>query len=396
MHELKDWITAEEAADLLAMSVQAMGRHAGPAGSGKPIRTKNNREGRYLRYETVSLLAFLARRNQEAKRADEDADPTVDAGDAPRTVIELRKRVKAWAKEYYTNSREWRNIDEAMAELVAVAGRKPPRSLTCVDFYGAQRQMESRRLARTTINAKLRRMRFVAKWAARPPRRWISAQVATEAGLVEPLKVGRTQAPEPEPIRPVAWDDVSATMAVADLELATAIELLWYTGMRPGELVRMRLSELHERDDGIIVYTPAHHKTAHFGHKRRVYLGAHARSAVDSWLERVRHHPASVSRFRRQLRVNLPGAPGAIEDRDSAFRWLHASAFYRAIRRVNHRHGLTHWAPLQVRHAFATRMRAKYGLEVTQILMGHKHASTTEIYAERDESSAIRAIRELG
>ncbi len=51
------------------------------------------------------------------------------------------------------------------------------------------------------------------------------------------------------------------------------------------------------------------------------------------------------------------------------------------------------WAPNQLRHAAGTEIRAKYGLEAAQVILGHSKASTTEIYAERDLRLAVQVAR---
>ena len=54
------------------------------------------------------------------------------------------------------------------------------------------------------------------------------------------------------------------------------------------------------------------------------------------------------------------------------------------------------WSPNQLRHAAATEYRKKFGLEAAQVVLGHKTANITEIYAERNDDLAKRAARELG
>lgn len=54
------------------------------------------------------------------------------------------------------------------------------------------------------------------------------------------------------------------------------------------------------------------------------------------------------------------------------------------------------WSPNQLRHAAGTEIRAKYGLEAAQLVLGHQKADVTQIYAERDLRRAIEIIREVG
>jgi integrase len=55
-----------------------------------------------------------------------------------------------------------------------------------------------------------------------------------------------------------------------------------------------------------------------------------------------------------------------------------------------------HWHPHQLRHNHATMVRRQYGLEVARILLGHKTAAVTEIYAEADEQKAVEIAAKIG
>ena len=71
-------------------------------------------------------------------------------------------------------------------------------------------------------------------------------------------------------------------------------------------------------------------------------------------------------------------------------------SYNRAIARASKKAGVPLWSVNQLRHLAATEVRQKYGLEVAQIMCGHKHASTTEIYAEVNHEKGIQVAREIG
>ena len=54
------------------------------------------------------------------------------------------------------------------------------------------------------------------------------------------------------------------------------------------------------------------------------------------------------------------------------------------------------WSPNQLRHAAATEIRRRYGLEGAQVTLGHASADVSQIYAERDLSKAEQIMREVG
>ncbi len=49
-----------------------------------------------------------------------------------------------------------------------------------------------------------------------------------------------------------------------------------------------------------------------------------------------------------------------------------------------------------MRHSAATAIRARFGLEAAQVVLGHAKADTTEIYAEKDAGLAMRIAAEAG
>jgi len=54
------------------------------------------------------------------------------------------------------------------------------------------------------------------------------------------------------------------------------------------------------------------------------------------------------------------------------------------------------WAPNQIRHATGTDVRSKFGPDAAQVILGHKHVKTTEIYALADREKAANVAREVG
>ena len=54
------------------------------------------------------------------------------------------------------------------------------------------------------------------------------------------------------------------------------------------------------------------------------------------------------------------------------------------------------WSPLQLRHTAATVVRSRFGLEASQVVLGHAKADVTQIYAERDLAKAHAVMAEIG
>jgi len=49
-----------------------------------------------------------------------------------------------------------------------------------------------------------------------------------------------------------------------------------------------------------------------------------------------------------------------------------------------------------LRHTAAIRLRATYGLELAQAILGHKTLVATQIYAEKNVQTAMRLMAEVG
>jgi integrase len=54
------------------------------------------------------------------------------------------------------------------------------------------------------------------------------------------------------------------------------------------------------------------------------------------------------------------------------------------------------WHPHQLRHNAATNLRKQFGVELARIILGHRTAFTTEIYAEADREHAMEVIGKIG
>jgi integrase len=185
-------------------------------------------------------------------------------------------------------------------------------------------------------------------------------------------------------VRPARETDVHAAAAAAPAAIATMIQVQWWTGMRPGEVVIMRAADIELLDD-IWIFRPIEHKTQHHDQARVIPLGPRARSLLAPHMRK----PEEAFLF-----------PGVQREQ-----WLfthrrakrYTTATYRqAVLRACARAGVARWTPLQLRHAAGTRLRQLMGLETARTVLGHAHASTTEIYAERDQQRAIDAMKLLG
>jgi integrase len=54
------------------------------------------------------------------------------------------------------------------------------------------------------------------------------------------------------------------------------------------------------------------------------------------------------------------------------------------------------WHPHQLRHNAATRLRKEYGIEAARVVLGHRSAAITEVYAEIDHAKAADIMLKVG
>ena len=266
--------------------------------------------------------------------------------------------------------------------------------------------MISEDLARGTINRNVDRIKRMFKWATQ--NELVSPSVYHGLQTVVSLKRGRSEARDTEPVRPVPEEHVSAVFPHVSKQVRAMIELQLLTGMRPGEVRLMRGCDL-DTTERVWSYTPESHKTEHHGIDRRIYLGPQAQDVIKAFLktdlktylfspreaEEARNHkrrrnrrtPMTPSQAKRQPKAKPKRAPMECYTKDS-----YRQAIVRACKKAN----VSQWHPHQLRHNAATRLRKEYGLEIAQIILGHRSADVTQIYAERDQEKAKGIMARIG
>lgn len=254
-----------------------------------------------------------------------------------------------------------------------------------VDDFGAKKliacrdaMIDSERFSRAYINALVVCLRHVFCWGVE--RELVKPETLVSLRAVSPLRRGRVEVKENEPVVPVAPDVVDKTLPFLRPVVQAMVTVQRYTGMRPSEVINMRVRDL-EKVKGGFVYTLVADKTSYrrrAGEKRIVNLGRRAAKAVRPFLKGKA--PDDLV-FPTVAGTNIPYKP---------------TSYGRAISRAAKTAGVTHWTPYQLRHLFATEVRASFGLEAAQTALGHKRADVTQIYAERDATLAAKVAAKLG
>jgi integrase len=146
-----------------------------------------------------------------------------------------------------TPSEELGNIKGALRPLRALYGETLARDFGPLALRAVRDEMVRSGLARTSVNARVDRIRRAFRWAASvelvPPA--VVQALATVAGLQK----GRTTAREADPVGPVPVDHVEKTLPYLSRPVASLVRLQLLTGMRPGEACSMRGWDLTPGDE---------------------------------------------------------------------------------------------------------------------------------------------------
>jgi integrase len=236
----------------------------------------------------------------------------------------------------------------------------------------------------------------------------VPVEVIQSLATVPGLQGGRTAASEPEGILPAVAEDINATLPYLPAPVRAMVELQRLTGCRPGEVMAMRAMDL-SMTGPVWTYHPASHKTKHRGLDRVIFLGPQAQRVIkpflttnlESYLFSPRAYVEALHRRRAEQRKSKRTPSELKRKRKAKPLRVPAERYNRrsyrvAIARACQKAGVLEWSPLQLRHTAATFIRAKFGIEAAQVVLGHQRADVTQIYALRNQALAERVAAEIG
>jgi integrase len=335
-------------------------------------------------------------------------------------------------------------VKQALKALVALYETEPAVNFGPVKLKNLQQYLVDQGKSRVYVNKLVACLKVAFKWAA--SEELVAAATYHALQTVGGLKKGRTQARETDPVRPVAQETIDETLKFLSGVVGDMIRLQLLTGMRPGEVVGLRPTDVTRRTDGSWAYRPGSHKTEHHGKERCIFIGPAAQEVLLPYLlrdaeaycfspaesvrqyytarrtnrksritpsQRCRQRKAKPRRpptgryspasYRRAIERACEKAFKMPEDlrrspRDEKGRRLPESPDARLERlrlaaewREAHR-----WSPNQLRHTKGTELRQRYGIEAARVVLGHSNTKTTEIYAERDLNKAAEIMQQIG
>ncbi|MBI3861133.1 MAG: site-specific integrase [Planctomycetia bacterium] len=319
------------------------------------------------------------------------------------TVAGLILEYWKFATTYYVKSGkatdEQYAIRSALSFVRELYGHSPAPRFGAAELEVVRNAMIEAGLSRGVINGYVNRIVRAFRWAA--SKKIVPVCVPEELRTVDGLKSGRTRARETEPVRPVAEEDVQRVLPLLSQPLRTMVQIQLLAGCRPQEICMLRPCDI-DRSNEEWRYEPPHHKTEHHGRRRTIFFGPRARKLLEPWLLRADaaycFSPKEAAASERKLSTaTKTQADKAKRPRVSRRGEHYTTASYRrAITRACARAKIDVWSPNQLRHTRATELRKLFGLEPTQVILGHAKADTTQIYAERDLEQARNIMRQVG
>jgi integrase len=346
----------------------------------------------------------------ESLRAYADLVESLKGGQAPAgadqppapslqliTVAELIERFWTHAKRYYRKdgkpTGEHVTIRAALRPLLRLHGKMVAAQFKPSHLKQVREEMITLGWSRRYINDSIRRTKMLFSWGTEEE--LVPAEVSGALRTVRALEEGRSDAREKPEIGPVSDAIVNATLPHISAIFRDLIRVMRLSGMRPGEALRMTLEEIHRSDPECWEYRPGSHKTRHRGRKRTIFLGPKCQAILSPWILKSgggRIFPVTASGFRTAVNracdrafrhptiSKIPPRKRTDEQRAELDAWRKA-----------HR-----WHPNQLRHTAATDIRRRFGAEGAQVILGHAHIKTTEIYAEVDAERGRAVAKAVG
>lgn len=217
---------------------------------------------------------------------------------------------------------------------------------------------------------------------------------------VKPLRPGEsTTVAETARRKPVSDADVEVVLKHLRPPLRALVQFCRLTGCRPGEAARLRLADVHDRDQPAWRYVPGQHKNAWRGHGRHIAIGPRAQAVV---LEALAGRGNDAYVFDPRLAVpdrqgspaTIPIAPRRASGRVGEF--YATSSIRCGIMRACEAAGCPAWFPYLLRYARSGEVRKEHGREAAAATLGDRTAAMADHYAPADWSAAVEAAVKTG
>jgi len=356
--------------------------------------------------KTADLVAA-----QMWRRALEQSKPQIDFDGKISSLVNMYHQRNL--SYYLPPSREAANIKYAIFPLAQFFPNLLADDFTPLHLQEFRDQLITQ-LSRKLINARINHIKRMFKWAA--SQMMISSQTYLALTTVDGLRQGRSVARESKKVLPAPSQAVNAVIAYATDVIADMIRIQLLTGMRPGELCKMRPCDI-DRTGEIWIYSPTRthggeyaHKTEWLGHKKQIAIGPKAQQILTKYLFRsadkycfTPEESSHQARLRRTSARKTPmscgNKPGSNKKNTETFNPCFDTKSYRKhIVRIAKFIKVTPWSPHQLRHSKATEIRSNNQFVPDDILatLGQRTQSMVDVYAELSFERAKRVAKITG
>ncbi len=169
--------------------------------------------------------------------------------------------------------------------------------------------------------------------------------------------------------QPAKREDVERTLEELHPIPAAIVQLILFTGARPGEICGMMASEVtKDGPNGTWVFRPGKHKTLHHGKRRFIVFGPKGQAILRQFW------PSMGEYF----------FPSAI-----VIGHYQVASLKQAVEAAALRAGVPHWTPYQIRHLRLTELTTDKGLEMAATVAGHGETGTTKHYQHEPDVIAL-------
>lgn len=324
------------------------------------------------------------------------------------TVEQLCAEYMLFAARYYLDpdgkpTGEVVHATYAFEQLLGLHRATPTDQVTIADLLAVRQALVDLRperergrrapngLSRRTINDRMARIKRLFRWGVE--RRLVPGATWHELSALRGLPKGRSGVHDNAPVEAVPRGMVDAILPLLTPTIAAAVDVQWWTGMRPAEVLAMTRRQL-DTTGKTWLYRLARHKGSWRGKERVVAIGPKAqeflrprlRLELDAPLFSGREAWAEFVAAKREARTSEPTKQTADRDRRAAERepvgeFLEVDEYRRAIHRACDKAKLPRWSPHRLRHAAGTRIAQEVGIEAARAALGHSDVSTTRRYA---------------
>lgn len=300
-----------------------------------------------------------------------------------------------------------------LRDLLGDTPHRPAADYRAVDLEALRREWVGSGLVRKTVNKQVGRVKRCFRWGL--VQGLVPPEVVASLDALADLGEGRSAAPDREPVPPADDDAVYRSLPYLTPPVRALVALQYLAGMRPGEACRLRGAELDREGRAVFgrrvvklttagwVFQPRRHKNKSKQKHLAYVLGPLARLVLCRWLRpdpeeylfqprewdgQGKPAPRDVKAEKRRKQRKTGGRRKGESYRVDSYAHSVKSACIRA--------GVPPFSPNQLRHSFATRAEAQFGLLDAAAALGHASPLTTEVYVAKSLARAAAVAEALG